>query len=362
MQPWSDKPIHPNFSVKFFVDTNILAYLVDETYTSLTEFISQSRDCGFIELVSSNFVIFEFVGIRKREHYLRKMVTASKKTKSGEINFSSLLKYQNKFEADGLDFSTVISDIKKDIEAELQTISTAYKINYDFSVLHEGQLTPTFEICLSTRMNNQDCLVLISSILPTPKTPISNIQLFTNDTDFVSESGNVNIDTILAANKLNKPSVHAIKNVPGQGTTVINLTSTHDAAKIKTHLAGKVAKLLEQQNDGLFLGVTFTPKAGFPDGIICFKFRANTSVPTDLYITVISKDLEFIYTSKNKIDFLWHNGKQIAKGHTFAEGEDNNVSCKLSDRDDQGNEIPIDKAIVAAILNEGNLVFIHPDS
>jgi hypothetical protein len=363
MQTWSDSPIHPNFSVKFFIDTNILIYLVDNTYQSLTDFIDISKDCKFVELVSSKYVIFEFIGVRKREHYLRKVVSASKLSSKGEVNFGSLLNYQNSFSAPGVPFETVIPNIKTDIDLELQDISVNYKINYEFSTLHSDQLHPTSEICLATKLANQDCLVLISAILPQPGIVSENLQVLTNDGDFIKFFEEANIDHVFTPYNTTKPALIGIDKILGEARTVINLKSVMAKADIETHIKSVIIRLLIEKNKALFLGKTIIPtSATFPSDVIPFKFNLNQSVPENVYITVVSKDLDFIYTTRKKIAHLQHNGTELVQGHQFTDEAKNKVAYKLTDVSDTGIEIPVDAAIINAIRVEGNFVFTHPDS
>lgn len=210
MKPWSDTPIHREFTTKVFLDTNILTYLVDDTYASVSSFFLIAKESPFCELVCSKFVMFEFVGIRKREHYLRKVAANSKKSAKGEINFSSLLnqKFINTFAAPEVEFEDVIEDIKKDVELEIEKITTDLGINFAYSIIHDDQLMPTFDICLSSKISNQDSLVLISSILPTSKDNVTSVIVFTNDGEFASSfNANQTIADQFTKHQLEKPHV-----------------------------------------------------------------------------------------------------------------------------------------------------------
>ncbi|UPT67958.1 MAG: hypothetical protein M0D57_04660 [Sphingobacteriales bacterium JAD_PAG50586_3] len=146
---WSDSPIHEAFSIKFFTDTNLLVYLVDHTYPNLNNFIAILNSVGFTRVISSQYVMFEFVGVRKREHYLRVVADNSQKTPDGKINFGSLIKYQNKYDAPNVVFEDSILLVKKEVDNELESIIRDYNIDYTYSSLHQDQLSPTFDICLS---------------------------------------------------------------------------------------------------------------------------------------------------------------------------------------------------------------------
>lgn len=362
MEPWSDSPIHPSFTIKFFIDTNILVYLVDNTFQSLTDFIDLAKDLRFVELVSSKYVIFEFTGVRKREHYLRKVVSESKLSIKGEINFSSLLNYQNKFEAPEVSFDNIINKIKSDVETELLDISTNYKINYNYSTLHDDQLHPTSQICLSTKLANQDCLVLVSGVMPQPGMANGDLQILTNDGDFVRfyAEADANLDSLFKGYKVQKPQILAINSVfPG-----LNLKQEINKINLENHLVTAILKLIVEKNKNNYLGKTIQPDSqSFPKDVIAFKINLNMPVPENFYITIISKSLKFIYTTKKKIGKLQHNGSEVNKGHIFTDDSKNKVAFKAIDIDSAtGKDLAIDQTIIAQLREEGNLVFIHPDS
>ncbi len=365
METWSDGSVHAKFSIKLFIDTNILSYLVDNTYPSLTEFIAIAEKCDFIELVSSKYVIFEFVGIRKKEHYLRKVASKSKIATTGEVNFSSLLKYQNKYEAPDVDFNIVIADIKKAVDDEINKIATEHKINYDYSVLHEDQLEPTFEICLSTKITNQDSLVLISSVLPRAKETSTNLHLLTNDADFVKFYNKSVVDPIFLKYKIDKPVVNSIDDIFAiSGKNSINLKdSLLSRDRIKEHLKTSIISLIKDKNQEYYLGETFQPASvTFPADLVCFKLRKDTIVPNNIFITVIGSDLNFIYTTKVLVEALWHGNSPLPDNYISPADRTVDVAYKLMDIDDAGLHIPVDNVIINSLRSKGNLVFIHPDT
>ena len=196
MENWSDEPVD-QFRIKFFLDTNILAYLIDGTYTGLTNTIEFLKKCEFANLVSSNYVIFELVGIRKREHYLREVLTKST-VAGGTVNISSLLKYKDDFDAPGVKFIDVKSSIKSNVEAELQKIVNDFGIIYEDNLLHNKLLQPTFDINLLTKVSKEDSLVLASSIWPDELTKESFVCLVSNDKDFVAGCEEFDLDEVVS--------------------------------------------------------------------------------------------------------------------------------------------------------------------
>ncbi|KAA6319380.1 hypothetical protein EZS27_030720, partial [termite gut metagenome] len=56
MEAWSHSPVK-EFEITFFVDTNILSYLIDETYPLLNEFVKYLKESPVINLVSSEYAL-----------------------------------------------------------------------------------------------------------------------------------------------------------------------------------------------------------------------------------------------------------------------------------------------------------------
>lgn len=358
MKEWSDSPVHEKFAIKFFVDTNLLIYLVDNTFQSLNEFIEILNDSGFARVVSSKYVIFEFVGARKREHYLRIAAENSKKTPNGQINFGSLYKYRDSYNAPNAVFEESIEKIQKEVKAELEKIARDHSINFEYSSLHEDQLQPTFDVCLTSKISNQDSLVLVSSVLPQSKKTDSVI-LLTNDSTFVSSFANGNVKDTLAQHSISIPQILAIDNIPNN----IRLTDQTERAILEERTRSFLGSLITSKLNSLYLGTTFTPdNANFPLNCICFKLVESYNLSQNVYVTIISKNLDFIYTTKSRVASFWHNGEALAHGFISPNDQKINVSCKVQTLDDGGNEADLPQGVMTELKAEGNLVFIHPDS
>jgi hypothetical protein len=363
MEVWSDNPIHKEFTAKIFLDTNILVYLMDGTYPSLSAFINLAKDSPFCELVCSRYVMFEFVGIRKREHYLRKVASNSKKSTKGEINFSSLInqKFINTFSAQEVDFAAIVGDMKKDVEEEIDKITRDFGIDFSYSVLHEDQLMPTFDICLSSKISNQDSLVLISSILPTKKDNAKGVVVFTHDNDFATFFNNNDvIDALFQKHSLIKPKLKIISDVGNN----INLKNDLQEAQLRTCFETLILSIIESRNSKNYLGRTFAPaNANFPDDCVCFKLVETFALSQSTYVTIIGKNLDFIYTVKKKVSF-WQNGQAVAAGFVSpaAPADRINISFKVIEVDDNGQDAIPSNSVTAKLKSEGNYIFIHPDS
>lgn len=360
MQSWSDSPIHPKFTTKFFIDTNILIYLVDNSYQSLTDFIETIKECPFVELVSSKYVIFEFVGVRKREHYLRLAADSYLKLPDGKINFSSIIKYKDGYSIPKASFDDLKSDIQKNVNNELEKISTELNIKYEYSSLHEDQLAPTFDVCLTSKISNQDSLVLISAVLPQQRITHDNVILLTNDGSFVSFFEDAKVEDTLRKHAIMSPITYSIDKIPISGGGHISLTQTNTKDQLLRFSKSKILELITKRT--FMLGKTFIPNKSLPDGVVCFKLNKATTVKKDIYITILSKDLDFIYTSKKRIKALQQNGVDLADGYTSPSDNKINVAFKLVDINEVGDEIPVNTTIITAIQAEDNYVLIHPDS
>ncbi len=359
MENWSDEPVD-QFRIKFFLDTNILAYLIDGTYTGLTNTIEFLKKCEFANLVSSNYVIFELVGIRKREHYLREVLNKST-VAGGKVNISSLLKYKDDFDAPGVNFIDVKSSIKSNVETELQKIVNDFGIIYEDNILHNKLLQPTFDINLHTKVSKEDSLVLASSLWPDELTKETFVCLVSNDKDFVDGCAEFDLDEVVNPHTLVKPTIEHIRAMKLGGIVNINLTSNNDDARLPDYLPKKIKELLIKKNLNLYLGKTI-PCGNGPNfnGIICFNLKANTSLNQGLYITIIGNNLDFIYTIKIKIDEFWDQAR--INNYPYTNTEDRNISFKPFELSGDNQHVALPANIITKLRESGNLVFINPDS
>lgn len=126
MKSWSTQI--DTFKIKVFLDTNILCYLVDNTYPALTSFIDTLNKLPVVDIISSDFVLTEFIGVRKQEHYLRRALEYAK-SQDITINFSSLIKNNKRFSIPGSDFTVLKSQIKKAVKDDEETILLSLVLN-----------------------------------------------------------------------------------------------------------------------------------------------------------------------------------------------------------------------------------------
>lgn len=360
MEKWSDLPVRERFRIKFYLDTNILSYLIDNTYSGLTFTIDYLKNSEFVDLVSSKYVIFEFVGIRKREHYLQKVLQKSTSTSSGKVNLSSLLKYKDKFSASEVKFEDVQADIKLAVETEVQDITNNFGIEFNANILHDSLLNPTFEVNLSSRISREDSLVLISAVWSDLATKEDFVLIASNDQDFIESYNEVSLNQVFTNHGLTPPLVEHLRDIRINGGSKVNLTEAKDDIKLPNFLPTKLNELIIEKNKALFLGKTIHcgNGAGFPTNVVCFNLPENTELNTNLYLTIIGKDLDFIYSTKLPVtDFF--DQVSIAN-YPLRKSVPTNISFKPME-DIGGVPTPIPLDIVRRLRETGNLIFINPD-
>lgn len=353
MEIWSHSPVK-EFKTTLFIDTNILCYLVDSTYPSLNRFIEVINQSPLIDLISSEYVLLEFVGVRKKEHYLREAVTQTQAI-GKRINMSSMLRDYDRYSLREMDFYALLPNIKNNVDTERDNISSNFGINFNCG-FHQDLFTPTCDLCLSTKISREDSLVLISSIMPKLGETNNNVILLTNDTYFKKWYAETNIDHIFDSYCIPKPEIHGISNIDGE--RVLNLCETVDDEQIEKQVICYLNKILKRRSADFYIGTTFLPTgSGLPNDCLCFEAIFDKSIANNLYLTIIGKNLDFIYNTEKSISF-WSNGKEIPnEGFVASEG---NSYLSFRIQIDDTNQ---DKAsILAKLKEEGNLIFIHPDN
>jgi len=360
MESWSDLPVREKFRIKFYLDTNILSYLVDNTYSGLTQTIDYLKGSEFADLVSSKYVIFEFVGIRKREHYLREVVKHST-SGTGQVNMSSLLKYRDDFNAPEVDFDSIKSSIKQKVMHELEDITNNFKIDYETNILHNDLLSPTFEIILTTKLSRHDALVYVSAVWADSSLKDEFVFLLSNDQYFVQNCDASEIKAALTSHNLHKPQIECLRSMQEKGNSKINLTDLSDDDKLNTYLPNKLKELIIEKNRKYFLGKTIHcgNSETFPKNVICFSLNEKIKLESNLYLTIISKDLDFIYSTKLPVDSFWDQNEITV--YPFQSETETNISFMPMEDDGIGNKVPLKETILNRLRETGNLIFINPD-
>jgi hypothetical protein len=354
MKAWSHSPVSI-FKTVFFFDTNILCYLIDGRYPQLVGLVNYLKNSTLIDLISSEYVMLEFIGVRKKEHYFRTYLHHAKLSKKN-INLSDFIKNHNRFALDDIDFHSLLPEIKSNVESEIEKISSDFNIKYNIG-FHSGLYKPTSEICLTTKISKEDSLVLLSSVLLDDGKTNAKVILLTNDSDFKNwfyeDEVKINIDKVFSQSGIIKPDIQNVKNILNRFNLTEKNTDLNDIIDaIMSYIKNKL--IVELKN--LFVGTSFKPRdKGVPADCVCLEIKSENIIPNNKYITIIGSDLNFVYNPDEKISF-WNNGKEIPK-EGFKRTENNSyLSFKLHFDNLDKNK----KKILTKLRENGNLIFIHP--
>ena len=351
-------PIDDNFRIKIALDTQILAYWIDNTYPNLSLFIEELSKSPFVDIVCSRFAIYEFVGIRKVEHYLRCLIY--KPTENGaKPNFTSALKYKNEFNNPEIPYSKVFPEIKKAVENELKVIDDLLDIDCDTLTFPNELWEPHQDLVLSTRISKEDSLLLMSSIFNDELKKEDYLVLLTNDKQFYDaieeESGE-----IFQKHNLTKPKVYSLKEMNIEGTTINLVSDKKEEEIIKDFTTKFILERIKEKNEKLYIGKVKRCPEKYKGKLLCFGLEADT-LGNNLYLSVLSEKLEYLYNIKEPLtDFHYgREGKRIENTYTpIKENKDSrNISVKVKENGDY-----LSKENYSKISKTGDLVFIHPDT
>lgn len=364
MKAWSDPVVHNNFKVIFYLDTNILSYLVDKTFSGLNDCLDFLSSTDLVELKSSRYVIFEYVGIRKREHYLRKIVESNTNPVTGTVNLSSLLLYKEDLRSKDVEFKTAMAEIsKKIIEEELEIIVNQHKIEYEDSEVHSELWRPTFDLHLTSRITREDSLVTLSSAFPLALKKEDDIHILTNDERFVKAYTDTDlseeIDGVFDKYDIKKPQLLNIVNITCNGSSV-NLTRKEDDHRCLNVLKEKVIESILNKNLTNFIGRTIVVPKKAPSNVVCFQLETNVNLKDQQYLVFVGKEMDFVYTTRVKIAEFLDNMQPLIL--PFTSGENKNIAFSLSDMLDDNTLAEIPKETMENLREAGNYIFMHPDS
>jgi len=355
-------PIDDNFRIKIALDTQILAYWIDRTYPKLSLFIEELSQSPFVDIVCSRFAIYEFVGIRKVEHYLRCLIY--KPTENGaKPNFTSALKYKNEFNNPEIPYSKVFPEIKKAVENELKEIDDLLDIDCDTLTFPNELWEPHQDLVLSTRISKEDSLLLMSSIFNDELKKEDYLVLLTNDKQFYDaieeESGE-----IFQKHNLTKPKVYSLKEMNIEGTTINLVSDKKEEEIIKDFTTKFILERIKEKNEKLYIGKVKPCPKECKGKLLCFGLEANV-LENNLYLSVLSKNLEYLYNIESKLT-NFHAKREAIEEYPYTpieyideKGEDisRNISVKVKKNGDY-----LSKEDYSKISQTGDLVFIHPDT
>lgn len=357
--------IDPTFKIKVALDTQLLAYLIDDSYPSFSRFYECLKNSPFVDIVCSRFVTFEYIGIRKLEHYLHKVYDSS----AGKMNLSSALNYRRDFKAPELDYEMCFKDIKKEIENELKKLNDDFGIQYDNQILHQGLWHPHQELLLSSRLSKEDCLVLLSSIYPEEFLKENHSIFLTNDSQFFeSFCGNSEyrmdaIDQVFDENSLHKPETFNIKKIGFNGSTIHNLTTPIADETLDQFAIDFIFNQIALKNDHLILGKTVKCDCSknLKKSMLCFDIYKEMQLPEKLYTAVLHKSDNDValYIHPEEFKDFYHIDKIESFPYITSEDPKSRHITLLLKKNDGSF---LDSNLMESLSSKDNIVFIHPDN
>lgn len=351
MEKWSVQL--EKFNINFFLDTNILCYLIDDTYPALTSFVKALSDMPVVRLYSSEYVLAELFEVRKKENYFHEVLERSKK--DGKfINISSFIKFNKRYAIPDYEYKDdLAAAVKETVDRDID------KITHDFDIAFENNfndklLTPMKGICLSTKISREDSLVLVSSVFKSSTEEVSErVVLLTGDKDFY-EWATSSKDEISSAFKEGKsPDIEFIDSIGSRFTDFEGGTQNlrKKVENVKDLAVRYVLNcLMETYKDSYIGKIILRDCPNAPDNLIAFKTGVNIE-KQELYLMILSKTLSFVYCPQPKSK-LYHSGRPIDVPFVPVDG--NNIVTFVCEKKDE--------TVFNLVNSDGNLVFVHPDS
>ena len=357
MKSWSQDCLGRMKAV-LFLDTNILSYLVDNTYPQLTNIITNFKDTSVVNLISSEYCQLEFVGIRKREHYLREVIkNASDNDKI--INCSSLLKNHNQFDCREVQFEEILPNIRSAVNNDISHIVSEFGIDFCCKI-HEDLFLPISEICLHSKISKEDSFVIVSAVNPLPSQYNNVCFVLTHDRDFEKwhRQAQAHLSTIYHDYHLPEPIMVCQTNVFG-----VNLDN-NDPFEFDS-IKERFMETFIERNQSFYLGKTMIPYGdNAPNNMFALHSVTSNRILANKYITIIGKDLDYSITTPTPITFF-HERAAVENGVVFGRGVENIITGLFSQQDSADETVFSDEdyqEILSLIRAEGNYVFYHPDS
>ena len=328
----------PDLSIDIFLDTNILRYLVENTYPLFTQFYTELQKSPFVRFVSAEFCLYEFIMHRKIIYYKNEHLIdnhkkeAALKAKGCEISKESVTKIINEIEMLNSKFDISISHL-----------------------FHPSLLSIFKEVFLKTKVSNSDGLILVSSIIPDKGNLLDRPVFMTCDRklcnyisikkadiiDIFKARGHMLIDICSLSIKAISPSA-------------INLTKPSLPPNITIDIL--IEKLLKkflgqcEEFNSKILGITSIPKNLKGRPYCCFKAKPGTKIPPYVHIIFMKKNMKEFFVIQEK-KTIWSS--KALKETFVATSRTCNFSFEISEY--------LGKELYDDLKDEGHYILIHPD-
>jgi predicted nucleic acid-binding protein len=120
METWSE-PIAGNFTIRIFLDTNVLCFYIDKTYTGVNRALEFLGNSDFAVLLSSESVLLELANLRKRTHHLKCIEESfPEDVANGNIKLDEVYKIlRNEEDFDKLPYVNIVNEVKPKVFKEI---------------------------------------------------------------------------------------------------------------------------------------------------------------------------------------------------------------------------------------------------
>lgn len=347
--------VDDKFRINIFLDTNILIDVLDGTFDNLNHSINFLVSSDFVTLKSSHYVMFEMVENRKWNHFAKEVVKHT-----GLID--SVRKKYN-WQINGIKYADHKENIQQKVLDEKERIVRDFTIVWEENVLHHELLAPTLDLCLESTISREDSLVLLSSVFPKEKQKEEQVLLMSRDKEFNKSCNEIDIRSIFSKHDLYVPEMIRTGYLfCNKHPKKINLNASHQHTQdeIEQFWKQKIIETIVNKNKDSFLGYTYSFKPAAGEGCVFFKLQKNTPLNNNIGLTIIGKDLDFVYSTHIISDF-WSNQK-IDNYPLVDDNKELPISFRPYDKDDKGNVIEFqDSDLLSKMREKGNLVFVNDD-
>lgn len=354
MEKWSAQL--EKFTINFFLDTNLLVYLVDETRPMLTAFIKALSETPVVGLYASEYVLSEFIGVRKQENYFQSVINKAHED-GKKVNVSEFIKHNKSYEIPNYDYDDLKDVVKQKVDDEIERVTREFGVVF-LRNTNKHLLGPMKEVCLSTKISKEDSLVLVSSLFEENGKIITKpVVLLTNDGEFCrfANMSKDYIGNVLADEGLLNPNVEHINTIGKVVNKKPYKNLTQDIPNINIIVAEYLIACMKEFFGDYYIGDTLHVNfENAPAHTLGIDVKASELI-NGLYIAIISKDMDFIYCPNVQADF--HHGTDSIGERFVPKKKDSYVSFAC---DKEG--VVVDDEVFNRLNQAGNLVFIHPDS
>lgn len=166
------------------------------------------------------------------------------------------------------------------------------------------------------------------------------------------------MDQVFHKHDLKCPQIFKLSKVvcPGNQRAINLLKGQETEDEIKDFCKNFILENIKIKNNNLLLGEVAPCPAKMKGQLLCFHLL-KAHLDDNLYVSILSKDLDFIYNHPNKL-VNFHNINPI-QNYPYIPGDEEtarNISVMFTDAD--GNNLTDE--LYNQVTTTGNLIFLHP--